>query len=275
MSGTEFNLSYKNALILALMFITLTYFGPIPILLPICSLYFLIQYWVDKTFFVRFCKIPPYFSQTMHLTLMRTIPFALMFHCLFSMWAYGSPEVWPDGFHASGTNTLGQTVYQPNDRDLHERLFGENSIAFFALFIIFIVLYIFENVVVGIVSKYVFKIEKAVNTNQKPYSEVKDEISDWTLNSYDPAINLKYNKLLRAMLDVAEDNNAPQTPNTPHKKDYTEQISHKSDSPIHKEALPDINELKDDPRGVNFSHISGQNSKEDMPSDPQLENQEE
>jgi hypothetical protein len=139
MDGGEFNLSYKYALTLSIIFVTITYFGPVPLLLPICSLYLAVQYWIDKIFFVRFCKIPPYYSESMHYTSMNIMPIAVILHCLFSMWAYGSPEVWPDGFHIDKYNSKGQPVYEPNSRSFYERLFNENSITFFILFILLII----------------------------------------------------------------------------------------------------------------------------------------
>ena len=122
------------------------------------------------------------------------------------MWAYGSPEIWPDGFHENGRDANGQVQYAPNNRNFAERLFNENSITFFILFIIFVVCYIFESVIISVISKTFFRSYNLVDENQPPYSEIKTNIADWTLHSYDPVLNLKYNKILSAMVDVAEVN---------------------------------------------------------------------
>lgn len=80
MTGTEFNVAYKYSLTLSIIYMTIMYFGPIPILIPICAVYLGATYWVDKITFVRFCKIPPYFSHSIHMTAMNILPFSLILH---------------------------------------------------------------------------------------------------------------------------------------------------------------------------------------------------
>lgn len=172
------------------------------------------------------------------------------------MWAYGSPEVWPEKFIESGTNSDGDTIYSPEDRNFRERLFNPSSFPFFVLFIIFCVLYIFESVVISFISKFIFKEDDLVDENQPPYSEIKEEMSDWTLNSYDPTINLEYRKVINAMLDVAEDSDIQSQ--LKHEGDaqqqadyelsrkmeadniYQDHVSEHSDDPIKRDKLPDI-----------------------------------
>jgi len=142
----------------------------------------------------------------MHLTVLRFLPWSIVGHCIFSMWAYGSPEIWPDGFHAAGANSNGQTIYSPDDRNFGQRLFNKNSITFFILIILFIIGYIFENIIQGWVFMFIFKSYATVDVNQPTFKECKDKMSEWTVISYQPSENLKYDKILMAMLDVAEIN---------------------------------------------------------------------
>lgn len=57
------------------------------------------------------------------------------------MWAYGAPEVWPDGV-TTGKDSDGETTYHPATKSFRERIFGkkyflsllgENSLPFFIL----------------------------------------------------------------------------------------------------------------------------------------------
>lgn len=141
----------------------------------------------------------------MHISVLRYLPISLMLHCIFSMWAYGSPEVYPDGFHADGINSDGYTIYRPNDRNFGERLTNKNSLIFFILFILFVIAYIFENIIHRIIMR-LLKPSNVVDVAQKTFKEAEPVMKEWTVTSYQPHMNLKYDKILKAMLDVAEVN---------------------------------------------------------------------
>ncbi|CAI2383860.1 unnamed protein product [Moneuplotes crassus] len=205
MDGNVFTISTKYSTTLALIFVTIIYFGPVPLLVVICCMYLTTNYWLDKFIFVRFCKIPPYTGPSMHISVLRYLPISLMLHCIFSMWAYGSPEVYPDGFYADGTNSDGYTIYRPNDRNFGERLTNKNSLIFFILFILFVIAYIFENIIHRIIMR-VLKPSNVVDVAQKTFKEAEPIMKEWTVTSYQPHMNLKYDKILKAMLDVAEVN---------------------------------------------------------------------
>ena len=59
------------------------------------------------------------------------------------MWAYGAPEIWPDGVETR-TNDEGVTAYYAENRSFSERLFNSNSFPFFILLIVLIVIYIID-----------------------------------------------------------------------------------------------------------------------------------
>ena len=122
------------------------------------------------------------------------------------MWAYGSPEIWPDGFHTDVTDPAGNTLYEPNRRSFSQRLFNRNSLPFFILFIIMIVCLIFESIIIRYFKKVFFKSYDMVDTKQATYTACYAKMSDLNLSSYDPSKNIKYAKILNAILDVAEEN---------------------------------------------------------------------
>ena len=206
MDGSYFNLSYKYALTMSIFACWIMYWGPIPILIPVCGIYFLWQYWIDKIFFLRLNKIPNYYSQSIHNAMIRVLPLWVILHCIFSMWAYGSPEMWPEGFIEDGKNSKGMTKYTFKKRSFSERLFNENSLPFFILFIIFSVAYLLENILISYVFRKLFKKLNSIDEKQPNFSEIKERLADWTLSSYDPSLNLKYSKIMAAIEDVAEEN---------------------------------------------------------------------
>ena len=71
MDGSYFNLSYKYALTMSIFAWCIMYWGPIPILIPVCALYFIWEYWIDKIFFLRLNKIPAYYSQSIHNAMLK------------------------------------------------------------------------------------------------------------------------------------------------------------------------------------------------------------
>ena len=152
------------------------YSGPIPILIEICGLYFLSQYWLDRIIFLRFNKYPNYYSQSIHNSFIKILPYATFLHWIFSMWTYGSPEIFPQSFIEDGKDSSGQTKYTFQDRSFSQRLFNENSLPFFILFIVFIVIYIFENIIISIILKKIFKVYGTMDEKQPNFFDIKDKM---------------------------------------------------------------------------------------------------
>ena len=122
------------------------------------------------------------------------------------MWAYGSPEMWPEGFKIDGKDSKGVTKYTFITRNFSERLFNENSLPFFILFIVFTISYFTENIVISFIFRKLYKKEGTINEKQPHFNDIKDKLADWTLHSYNPSLNMKYNKIMAAIEDVAHEN---------------------------------------------------------------------
>lgn len=122
------------------------------------------------------------------------------------MWTYGSPDIYPASFIQDGVDSSGQVKYTYEQRTFRQRIFNENSLPFFILLIIFVLVYICENIIIGLIYKKVFKKYGTMDEKQPHFIDIKDKINDWTLASYNPSLNLKYSKIMMAMLDVAEVN---------------------------------------------------------------------
>ena len=182
--GSSFSLSYKYALTMSIFFCWIMYSGPIPILIPVWGLYFLCQYWLDKVIFIRFNKIPNYYSQSMHNSVLRILPFATFFHWIFSMWTYGSPDIYPASFIKDGVDSSGQVKYTYEQRTFRQRIFNENSFPFLILLIIFVLVYICENIIIGLIYKKVFKKYGTMDEKQPHFLDIKDKIIYYLLSFF-------------------------------------------------------------------------------------------
>lgn len=144
----------------------------------------------------------------------RILPFSLFIHCVFSMWAYGTPEIWPEDVEVR-TDSDGEIQYYTENRTFSERLFNENSMPFFILLVILIVLYILELILENYIIRYFFRMNKMVNLEQKRFTELKPVMQEFSETSYDPMLNPEYAKILTSMLDVAEVNKSVDLENIP------------------------------------------------------------
>jgi hypothetical protein len=80
----------------------------------------------------NFARRPPHFHANMHAAMIRILPVSQFLHCGFSLWAYGAPEIWPEGRYER-IDSSGTKHYYPEERSFSERIFNENSFPFFIL----------------------------------------------------------------------------------------------------------------------------------------------
>ena len=125
----------------------------------------------------------------------------LKLHCAFSMWAYGSPEIWPEGVEAKTED--GQTTYYAKDRSFTDRLFNENSFPFFVLMFVLMFFYFVDLILENFIMRIFFKVDNMVDMNQRTYTKNKHTMARFSQISYDPELNEEYAKILLAMKDVA------------------------------------------------------------------------
>ncbi|CAI2374106.1 unnamed protein product [Moneuplotes crassus] len=210
MLGGVFEMDAKYGMSLALIFLAHLYFGAIPLLCPIMSIYFFVQFWLDKLYITKFARKPPHYQKNLHNTMISIIPYSTFLHCAFSLWAYGNPEIWPSKVEARVEN--GITRYYPEDRSFSERIFNENSMPHFILLCTLVTIYILElfseNCILKLFRKCLFKKDKlgpnsAINMEQKTFTKMRTRMAKFSQTSYDPELNDAYAKILLAMKDVA------------------------------------------------------------------------
>jgi len=83
---------------LIVLFTCFTYSGGIPLLNVICLCVILCKFWVNKHLLLKLYKIPPRYTEKFNDKVIRLLPYALIFHCIFSLLALGSEAIFPSGF---------------------------------------------------------------------------------------------------------------------------------------------------------------------------------
>lgn len=201
MLGGIFELDAKYAMTLAMIFMCHLYFGALPVILPLITCYFFVQFWLDKIYITKWARKPPHYHANMHTKMMKILPWCTILHCAFSMWAYGEPEIWPKGVETKVEN--GETTYYTENRSLYDRLFNENSLPFFVLMFVLLFVYFVDLILEEFIMRIFFKVDKMVDMNQRTYTKNKNTMARFSQISYDPELNEEYAKILLAMQDVA------------------------------------------------------------------------
>ena len=96
---------------LAFVFLVLAYCGPVPILLPLLAGYFHVRYWTDKFIFCNYARIPPQYDNKMHELTMSILPFSLLLHIVFNIYAYGNSSIFPLKITSVTNQYTNQTYY--------------------------------------------------------------------------------------------------------------------------------------------------------------------
>ena len=108
-SGADFDLATRNSFVLTVVFTCFLYSGGMPILNVVCCVTMFLLYWVDKFLILRHYRKPPLYNHLLNDKVLKYLPFAIIFHCGFSLYMYGATELFP--LHMNGdTNTLGDRI---------------------------------------------------------------------------------------------------------------------------------------------------------------------
>ena len=155
--GYDFNLQERYATNLSFIFVCMIYCGPIPLLIPILAIYFIVWFWTDKFILIYFSKKPPSYNISMHVLTMTIMPFAMFLHLCFSIWAYGAPDVFPQDVYSVTDSNTGNTHYFYWNNGFVDRITSSLGLPFFILLILAIILYVTESIVLRIFFKFFFK----------------------------------------------------------------------------------------------------------------------
>lgn len=112
-AGADFDLATRNSFVLNVVFSCFLYSGGMPILNVICCLTMFMLYWVDKFLILNHYTKPPLYNHLINERVLHYLPYAVIFHCGFSLYMYGATDIFPDAFNSDGsytTNSLGDRI---------------------------------------------------------------------------------------------------------------------------------------------------------------------
>ena len=93
--GPEFDISFWSAQAITFIFVVLMYCGAVPLMIPVCFIYLILRYWVDKYQVLKFYKKPPRYEANIFDIQMILIWIAIIFHLAFSLWIYTNQQIFP------------------------------------------------------------------------------------------------------------------------------------------------------------------------------------
>lgn len=111
--GSVFQFEDCYANVLMIVSVTLLLSGPMPILMALGTVALGTRYLFWKFYFIRFCKIPPTFDESLNSKVMGILPWAVFLHIGISIYAYGNTYIFP---RTSSNEILGKLLeYLPSD----------------------------------------------------------------------------------------------------------------------------------------------------------------
>lgn len=96
--GPNFDISDSLSQLLAVIFTSFMYSAGIPFLNILCGVALFITHWVNKLLLLRYYRTPPVYSHNINDKMLKFMPFVIIFHCAFAIYAYGSSEIFPTGY---------------------------------------------------------------------------------------------------------------------------------------------------------------------------------
>ena len=89
----EFDLPVRMANMMATIAMTLLFAGPLPVLVPLAMISFIISFWVDRYLIVNFYRKPPTYTSDVMDPLFQYFTYMIIFHMVMSLLAYSAPGV--------------------------------------------------------------------------------------------------------------------------------------------------------------------------------------
>lgn len=198
-AGPEFNIAIRTAQVLTTLFSCYLYSGGMPILNIICFLTMFSIFWIDKTLILRHYRKPPFYSSAINERLVYFLPIAIMFHCVFSLYTYGSSEIFPSNIKQNDENSY----VRPETVGLAERIYRSTGIINLILIVISILFIIFKILALPLCRKKIALVYDEAAVNQGTYSMELNKIKAQGLHSYNIMENNTYKPLIISLNSAA------------------------------------------------------------------------
>ena len=211
----EIELSQPYAISLNSLFITLIFAPALPILVPICCLTLLVQYWVNKMRLFRRSSKPPQYDGDINSNILGYLKIAFFIHILFAMYIYSNQNIFPNSEESLRRNIQNNIDETQTQEFYGFRIFEENSVLervnyqpeLLAYLIICIVLILFGGQIMTALKYLLSRRQKDVKitpqplptTQNKLYSQLQPSLSNLMLATYDIQKNPNYTDLIKAI----------------------------------------------------------------------------
>lgn len=157
-----FDISSQTSQFLNVVFTCFLYSGGMPVLNIICFFFCLFLYWSEKFLILRHYRRPPKFTADINYRVVNLLPYAIILHCGFSLYAYGTEDIFPTDFKKEDGYVIGETEY------LNDRMARLSGILNMLLILATIAVIIFNYTLIKLVKTYVMKKYSAnLNPNIK------------------------------------------------------------------------------------------------------------
>ncbi|OMJ87132.1 hypothetical protein SteCoe_11206 [Stentor coeruleus] len=193
-TGPDFDISTRTAMIFNMIFTCFLYSGGIPLLNCVCFIYLIIIYYTDKFLMLRHFKRPPFYTQEIYIAAFQILPWAVIFHCMVSLFMYGNNEIFK--------------IYTKENKTIHN-IFGdvfgarvEKPAGIVLIFLVLsgLVLIFTMNFIEMIFGKLITKISKSKN-EETEFKDIRNELRRTGLDSYDIRMNPDYAKIIQSVLN--------------------------------------------------------------------------
>jgi hypothetical protein len=91
--GPPFRMAVRYAEMMSSIFVIFMYSAGMPILYLVGACQMLVNYWLDKFFFLRYYRKPPRFDEKIGRRASGLFPYAIMLHLCTALWMYGNPVI--------------------------------------------------------------------------------------------------------------------------------------------------------------------------------------
>lgn len=199
--GPSFDISDSLAQALVVVFTTYTYSAGMPMLIIICFVSLILTYWCKKILILRHNRTPPVYSYNLNTRLVFFLPVAVVFHCIFAIFAYSSPEIFPFSYKKS--QKTGYIV--PNHLKVLDVIKRDSTIANGIIIILCLVsMILLKNFDMVYKKLSTFNRVSAKNScDLYSFSQLKESGKLSGLNTYNIYENPAYKTLIHALDSVA------------------------------------------------------------------------
>ena len=200
--GPNFDISESLSQVLVVIFTNFFYSSGIPFLNIVCFFTLLLTYICSKVLMLRYHRAPPEYNHEINESIFVYLPFAIIFHCIFSIYAYGASEIFPNhvskpkgsDFVEFETVTIGERI---------SRSSGLSSMLLIALSLL-LIFYIKFKQTDFFERFWRYKAYSDKDVEKISFRELKETNKLEGINTYDIYQHHKYKHLIKALDSVAK-----------------------------------------------------------------------